>query len=146
MDVPPSLRAWFVVDFVVDTLVAVPILLAPESFLMRLGWTAIDPVSPRLLGAALLAMGAQSWRARNQGPDVLRALLGVKTIWTAAAIVGLVLAITQGAPSLTFALLATCLALSGVWIHYTIRLRQQAEAHTRPPAPDESESESDSAT
>jgi hypothetical protein len=128
MEIPPALRAWFVVHFLVDVAVAIPLLLVPEEILPRVGWSAIDSVSPRLVAAALMAIGVQSWRCRNAGIETYRTLLGVKILWSATAIAGLTIAIARGAPPLTFGLLSIFLGFSGVWSHYAIRLRQQAQA------------------
>lgn len=147
MDAPPSsLRAWLVADSVVEALVAIPLLLSPETLLARLGWRAIDPVSPRLLGAALLAMGLDSWWGRSQGREALRARLRLKIAWNLAAILGLVLATARNAPGLAFGILSVCLARSGVFSHYAIRMRQFAAADTRPPAEPSSDGGTDEAT
>ncbi len=123
--VPPSVRGWFVVDFVFSALVAgVPLLLVPELLLPRLGWSAVDPVATRLVGAALVAIGWQSWRSRRSGQEAYRALLGLKVIWCSLGIVGLVAAIGAGAPQASWALLAVLLLLDGVWIHYAIRIKK----------------------
>ena len=47
VEVPASLRLWFAVHAIVDIAVAVPLLLAPEELLPRLGWRAVDPVTLR---------------------------------------------------------------------------------------------------
>ena len=124
--VPSALRLWFIVHFVVDLVFAIPLLLVPEELLPRLGWTAVDPVSARLVGAALMGIGVQSWRSRNASVAAYRALLSLKIIWSASAIFGLTLAIARGAPPLTFALLSIFLIFCGVWTHHAIRLRQAA--------------------
>jgi hypothetical protein len=129
--VPSALRLWFIVHFVVDLVFAVPLLLVPEELLPLLGWTAVDPVSARLVGAALMGIGVQSWRSRNAGVPAYRALLSLKIIWSASAIFGLTLAIARGAPPLTFALLSIFLIFCGVWTHHAIRLRQADAAVAR---------------
>ena len=139
MQIPGSLRLWFVAHFAIDTLFAVPLLLAPEAFLGRLGWTAVDPASPRVVGAALLAIGIQSWRGRHEGIAVYRAMLGLKIVWASAAIVGLAIAIARGAPQATFIALSVFVAFLGVWSHYAIRLRQLSRA----PGGDETEGENE---
>lgn len=123
--VPPSVRGWFVVDFVFSALVmGLPLLLVPEWLLPRLGWSTVDPVATRLVGAALVAVGWQSWRSRGSGQEAYRALLGLKVIWCSLGIVGLVAAIGAGAPQASWALLAVLLLLDGVWIHYAIRIKK----------------------
>jgi len=128
MELPASLRAWFTAHFFVDVAFALPLLLAPEAVLPRLGWTTVDPVSTRLVGAALLAIGVQSLRGRDAGVEVYRAMLGLKLVWSAAAIVGLTIAIARGAPPLTFLFLSLFLGFCGVWFHFAVRLRQFARA------------------
>lgn len=130
MEIPSSLRLWFVADFVVSLAAALPLLLIPELALPRLGWTVVDPVSARLVGAALAAIGIQSWRGRRDGVAAYRAMLGLKVVWSALAIVGLTIAIARGAPPLTFLFLSAFLGFCGVWTHYAVRFRQQARAAT----------------
>jgi len=91
-----------------------------------LGWSCVDPTSARLVGAALLAIGTQSFIGRNDTVDAYRALLNLKVLWSLAAIFGLVLSIGQGAPPAAWAFLSAFIAFSGVWIHYRIRFRQWA--------------------
>lgn len=50
--VPTSLRRWFIVHFVADVVVAVPLLAVPTMFLRTLGWAAVDPIAARMVGAA----------------------------------------------------------------------------------------------
>lgn len=128
IEVPATLRLWFAVHAVVDVAVALPLLFAPEELLPRLGWTAVDPVSARLVAAALLAIGVQSWRTRNADASVYRAMLALKVIWSVSAIAGLGLAIARGAPSAAFLFLAIFLVFCGVWSHHAIRFRQLARA------------------
>ena len=125
---PATLRLWFVAHAVVDVACALPLLFASEELLPRLGWTAVDPVSPRLVAAALLAIGVQSWRTRNADAGVYREMLALKLVWSVSAIVALALAITRGAPSAAFAFLSIFLVFCGVWSHHAIRFRQLARA------------------
>jgi len=136
MEIPASLRNWFVAHALIDVACGVPLLLAPELLLPRLGWTAVDPVMARLVGAALLAIGAQAWRSRVAGVEVYRALLGLNVVWSALVIVGMAIAIGRGAPSAAFVVMSASLALCGVWSHHAIRFRQlsqvSAAADTEP--------------
>jgi hypothetical protein len=128
IEVPASLRLWFVVHAVVDVAAGVPLLIAPEAILPHLGWTFVDPVAARLVGAALVGVGVTSWRTRQASAAVVRALVGLKVVWSASAILALVLAIARGAPQLTFLFLSIFLAFCGVWSHHAIRFRQLARA------------------
>jgi hypothetical protein len=124
MEVPASLRLWFVVHAAVDLLAALPLLTAPVAVLGRLGWTCIDPVAVRLVGAALLAIGGQSFLMRNAGAEAYRAMVGLKVIWSLAACGGLIVGIAAGAPPITWAFLGIFIAFAGVWAHHAIRFRQ----------------------
>lgn len=124
MSLPASLRAWFVADFVIDVVVAAPLMIGPRFLLGRLGWTAIDPVAARLLAAALLAIGLQSFFGRNDGIETYRAMLRLKVIWSLAAVIGVFVGIAEGAPPAAWALLAIFVVFLGVWSHHAIRLKQ----------------------
>ncbi len=126
MDVPPTLRTWFVAHFVVDVVFAVPLLVAPALLLGRLGWTCVDPTSARLVGAALLGIGTQSFLGRNDGLEAYKAMLNLKIIWSLSASVGLLVSIAQGAPQAAWAFMSAFIAFAGVWIHYRIRMKQLA--------------------
>jgi hypothetical protein len=128
MEVPITLRRWFLAHFVVDVVLGVPLLLAPALLLRPLGWTVVDGASTRLVGAALLAIGIRSYFTRNAGIEAVTAMLDLKMIWSFAAILGLVLAIGDGAPPAVWAFLSAFLAFAGVWTHYRIRFKQLAAA------------------
>jgi hypothetical protein len=128
MEIPLTLRRWFVVHFLVDLALALPLLIAPAAFLRALGWAAIDPVTARLVGAALLGIGVQSWLGRNEGPEAFRAMLNLKLVWSASAIVGLVISVGEGAPPFVWGVLSAFIAFFGVWFHYRVRMKQLAGA------------------
>ena len=124
MEVPWTLRTWFVVDAAVDVAAAVPLLVAPELVLHRLGWACVDPVSARLVGAALLAIGGQSFFGRDAGVETYRAMLRLKLIWSLAAAVALFVGIGAGAPPAAWAFLSIFIGFAGVWLHHAIRFHQ----------------------
>jgi flagellar biosynthesis component FlhA len=128
MDVPPTLRLWFVADAVVDFLAAAPLLAAPELVLRKLGWTCVDPISARLVGAALLANAAATFAARDAGVETYRALLRMKAVWCLAGAASMFVAVGSGAPSAAWVFLSTFIAFAGVWLHHAIRFRQLAGA------------------
>jgi hypothetical protein len=131
MDVPASLRTWFIVHFAVDVALALPLLLAPVQVLGWVGWSHVDPVTARLFGAALLGIGAASLATHRHGVGAYRVMLTLKIVWSVAAIFGLLAAIAEGAPSAAWALLSAFIALSGVWMSYAIRLKQMEQAAAR---------------
>jgi hypothetical protein len=124
--VPASLRTWFRVHAAIDVLAALPLLLFPARALGLLGWTTIDPVATRLCGAALMGIGVASLTVDRHGLAGYRTLLSLKVVWSAAAVFALFAGIGDGAPPAAWAFLSIFIAFSGVWMSYTIRLRQLA--------------------
>lgn len=136
MEVPRTLRTWFVVDAAIDVAAALPLLAAPELALGRLGWTCVDPVAARLVGAALLALGAQSFLGRDAGVAVYRAMLRLKVIWSLAAACALFVAVGAGAPPAAWVMLSTFIGFAGVWVHHAIRFRQLDRVAALPDSPE----------
>jgi hypothetical protein len=128
MEIPASLRRWFVAHFIVDLAFALPLLVAPGTTLGLFGFAGTDPVSPRLVGAALLAIGTQSFLGRHEDVNVYRAILNLKLIWSGSAIFGLLLGIGAGAPPAAWAILAIFITFFGVWTHYRLRIKQWTRA------------------
>jgi hypothetical protein len=128
MEVPVTLRRWFVAHSVVDVFFGLPLLIAPGLFLGHLGWTVVDGATSRLVGAALLAIGTSSYFCRNAGAEVMKAMLNLKLVWSFSAIVGLLISVGLGAPPPVWAFLSLFIAFFGVWTHYRIRFKQLAAA------------------
>lgn len=123
-EIPDSLRRWFVAHFVADYVFAIPLLIAPTWLLGKLGWQHPDPVTARLVAAALIGIGGQSLIGRHDGVDAFRAMLNLKLLWSAAALAGLFVSMANGAPPFTWAVLAMFLAFFGVWFYYRVRIKQ----------------------
>ncbi len=81
-------------------------------------------MTTRLCGAALLGIGGASVLVERHGLAGYRALLGLKVIWSVAAIFALLAGIADGAPPAAWAFLSIFIAFSGIWMSYVIRLRQ----------------------
>ena len=128
MDIPVSLRRWFLAHTVVDLVVGLPLLILPATFLGALHWPVVDVVTPRIVGAALLAIAIQSFTARNDGVEAYRTMLNFKLLWSWSAIAALVIAAADGGPDAVWAFLAIFIAFSGVWFHYRVRLGQLEHA------------------
>jgi len=120
--VPPSLRRWFVIHFVVDVVVAAPLFVAPRAILTALGWSEVDPAMSRVVAAALFGIGIQSFLGRNEPREVFRAMLDLKLIWSGAAVAGIAASIAQGAPAVAWIFLATFVAFFGLWLRYRVAL------------------------
>jgi len=115
---PSSLRTWFVIHFVVDYLFAIPLFIAPRWFLSFFGFTIIDPVTARLVAAALFAVGGISLLSRNESVGTYKALLKLKIIWSVSAIVGLLVSLWQGAPVLLWLIVIVFALFCGIWSYY----------------------------
>jgi hypothetical protein len=121
--VPQSLQTWFVIHFVVDILFALPLLLFPRTLLMLLGWTTYDPMTARLVGAALMGIGVESLLGRNASAETFRAMLDLKIIWSSSAIFAISAALYEGAPAMGWAFLAIFVLFWIVWVTYRLKLR-----------------------
>lgn len=123
IEVPKSLRTWFVIHFVVDILVGIPLLVFPEFVLPWFGWNAIDPISTRLVGAALLGIGIESYLGRNAAVEVFRAMLNLKVIWSSSAILGIGLGIWKGGAQAGWLFLGIFVVFWFIWIYYWRELK-----------------------
>ena len=122
--VPNSLRFWFVVHFVIDFILAVPLLVAPVWLLTLFGFENPDPFTARLVGAALLGIGGESLLGWNGPIEAFRAMLNLKIIWSLAAIFGIILTlIYNGGPLTAYGLLLLFAGFSGLWMYYRFLLR-----------------------
>ena len=122
-DLPRGLRTWFVIHFIVDMLFAIPLLFFPEILLPVLGWEAVDPITSRLVGAALLGIGGESLLSRNASRDVFKALLSLKIIWASGAILGIGLGLLQGGPAAAWGFLIVFVVFLGIWIYFKKALK-----------------------
>ncbi|PYN79295.1 MAG: hypothetical protein DMD97_04785 [Candidatus Rokuibacteriota bacterium] len=122
VEAPSALRRWFVFYFAVDWAVGVPLLVAPEILLRFFGWHEIDPIATRLFAAALLAIGGQSLLGRNGSVNEFRAMLNLKLIWAAAAVIALGIGVLSGGPALTWLGLAVFVGFFRVWLYWRIRI------------------------
>ena len=122
---PNSLKAWFIIHFVVDILFAIPLMVFPIEFLQLLDWNTIDPFATRIVAAALFGIGIESWLGRNANVETYQNMLNLKIIWSGAVIIGTILSIYQTTYSTTIAewlLLITFLFFHVVWIYWRVRL------------------------
>jgi hypothetical protein len=122
-EIPRGLKTWFVIHFVVDMLFALPLILFPEGILPWFGWGVIDPVMPRLVGAALLGIGGESLLSRNASRETFLALLRLKILWASGAILALGLGIMGGGPRTAWYFLGIFGIFLGVWVYYWVKLK-----------------------
>lgn len=91
LQVPDSLKKWFVLHFVADILFAVPLFLFPQAFLSMFGWQTIDPFATRIVAAALFGIGIESFLGRNADLHTYKNMLNLKIIWSGFVILGIIL-------------------------------------------------------
>ncbi|HLD80050.1 MAG TPA: hypothetical protein VJA18_05825 [Candidatus Nanoarchaeia archaeon] len=120
--VTSSLRTWFVIHFVVDYLFAIPLFVAPAWFLSLFGFTVVEPVTARLVAAALFAIGSISLLSSNESANTYKTLLKLKIIWSVSAIAGLLVSLWQGAPVLLWLIVIVFALFCGIWIYYLNKL------------------------
>jgi hypothetical protein len=123
--VPTNLRRWFEVHFVVDVLFAVPLFLFPDQSLSFFGWKTIDPLTSRLVGAALFGIGAGSFAGRNSGARAYTAMLKIKIIWSLSAIIGILITMISGGPFFGWVILLLFLIFFVVWVYYHFRVSKE---------------------
>ncbi|MBA3397860.1 MAG: hypothetical protein H0T89_34870 [Deltaproteobacteria bacterium] len=121
--VPQSLRRWFVVHFIADMLAAIPLFVAPVQVLGWLGWTAVDPISTRLVAAALFGIGIESYLGRNASADAFRAMLNLKVIWSATAAIGVLWSQLEGGPMAGWGVFGIFAVFHVAWLRYRLGLR-----------------------
>lgn len=122
--VPDSLRTWFIIHFIVDLLAGIPLLLFPEAVMPLLGWSTIDPIASRVVGAALMGIGIESWLGRNASLEVFRAMLNLKVIWSSSAILAIGLGIWMGGAKAGWLFLGIFVIFWFVWVYYWKELKQ----------------------
>ncbi|MEY3014414.1 MAG: hypothetical protein RIT45_3149 [Pseudomonadota bacterium] len=124
-EVPVALRRWFVVHFWADVLFALPLFLAPQAMLEAFGWQQIDPITARLVAAALFGIGIESWLGRNADRSSFLTMLQLKVIWSATATIGIAWSLLDGAhgrPPFAWAVLAIFAGFHVLWLSWRIRL------------------------
>jgi hypothetical protein len=122
--VPKSLRAWFVIHFILDIVSAVPLLVAPEFTLSLLGWTTIDPFVTRLVAAAFMGIGVESLLGRNASAEAYRAMLNLKIIWAGTAILGMGITMISGGPPMGWLFPIIFGVFFLIWVRYRLLLHR----------------------
>jgi hypothetical protein len=123
--VPQALRNWFVVHFVADWLFAIPLFVAPNAFLRLLGWQQVDPISARIVAAALVGIGTQSLIGRNEHVIAFRAMLNLKVLWSATATLGILWSVLDGGPVMGWGFVAIFAGFNALWSYWRWRLRER---------------------
>ncbi len=132
--VPRSLRRWFIVHFIADVASALPLFIAPGPVLRWLGWTAVDPISTRLVAAALFGIGIESYLGRNASAESFRSMLNLKVIWAATATIGVLWSQLQGGPPAGWAVFGIFAVFCVIWVRYRLLLGRPQPRGDRPAA------------
>jgi hypothetical protein len=118
-----ALRTTFLVHSIVSVLIGALLLLIPGRLLLGLGWTPIDPIVSRLLGAALLALAwssFRSWRATERSQVAI--ILEMEAAFTVLGSVGLLRHLLFGRwPLIVWATFVVLLAFAVAWIVFLVR-------------------------
>ena len=128
LEIPSSLKRWFIVHFIADTLFAVPLFIAPVFLLNLLNWQSIDPLMARMVAAALFGIGTESLLCIKLGKDAFIAMLNLKIIWSFAAITGFIIGLSQGLFGNTLVgigLLIIFGAFNILWIYWRLYFKKQ---------------------
>lgn len=121
-----SLSIWFYIHFIVDVLFAIPLMFFPEITLTLLGWQYADPVTARIVAAALFAIGIESFLGRSSDVKTFKAMLNLKIIWSGSAIFGFLLSLLQGSQGRTWSIYLFLIIFCGfniVWVYFRLKMR-----------------------
>lgn len=121
MTVPQSLRKWFIAHAIIDFIFAVPLMIQP-ALLFYVGWGVVDPIATRLVAAALIGIGGASFLMHKAGKETYNAMLSLKLLWSAAAILGIALSFTRKQPAIVWVFLGIFVAFFLVWAYYKRKL------------------------
>ena len=124
-DVPATLRVFFIIHFVLDFAFAIPLFFFPVQFLTFAGWTTIDPVTARLVAAALFGIGLESLLGSRASTESFLSLLNLKIIWSVAAVCGILVSIAEmgwQVPVFLWITLAVFAAFNVLWIYWRVRI------------------------
>lgn len=119
------LTIFFVLHFIIDISIAIPLFIAPVFFLKNFGWQAIDPVAARLVASALFGIGIESYLGRNSSSEAMKNMLNLKIIWSLSAIIGIAISIfgnNLGHLIPVKIILAVFIVFNLLWIYWRIRL------------------------
>ena len=119
------LKIFFVLHFIIDVSIAVPLFIAPMFFLKILGWHDIDPVAARLVASALFGIGIESYLGRNSSSEAMINMLNLKIIWSLSAIIGIIISIAESnyeTPFLLKLILAVFIFFNLIWIYWRMHL------------------------
>ena len=122
------LKRWFIIHCLIDVLIAVPLFIMPERLLDFCGWRTVDPVSARLVAAALFGIGIVSFVVKDASHEVYKAMLALKIIWSFAASAALLLSLlthAHGRPAALWIAAVIFIGFHFVWFYWYLRIQKE---------------------
>lgn len=116
--VPGSLKRWFILHFILDILFAIPLLLFPAAFLQMMGFEMVGTMTARLVGAALISIGGNSFLMRNKGKETYISMLNLKLLWSSFAVIGILITMIEGGPIIGWILLGIFIVFFIIWVYF----------------------------
>ena len=97
----------------------------PKTFLELLGWPYFDPLTCRIVAAALIGIGLESYLGRNAPIESYRGMLRLKIIWSLTATVGILIAMfsIEERPFIGWLLALFFAAFNLLWVFWWMKLR-----------------------
>ncbi|OLS16209.1 MAG: hypothetical protein RBG13Loki_0120 [Promethearchaeota archaeon CR_4] len=87
-NIPRGLEWAFLIHFFVGAFLGVALLIFQEAILGGVGWPSHDDVTPRLLGAALIAISTSSLLAwREKELEKVKIVVEMELVWLAVGLV-----------------------------------------------------------
>ena len=110
--IPKSLRQWFLLHFVVDSIFAVALIFYPQQLLDLIGLQG-NVLLLRVIGAALIAIGGASFLMHKGGKKEYSIMLNFKLLWSISAV--LILLFSK---PLLWPIIILFLIFMSAWIYY----------------------------
>ncbi len=118
-----SLKFWFTFHFIIDFIVAFLLIFYPMILVDFLG-VSYEPVTTKLVAAALLGIGGISLISKNYSKETHKALLELKLIWSFFATV-LVFCYAKSLMNFKLMLVPLVFGLFFVlWFYYWLKIRK----------------------
>ena len=122
--IPTALKNFFILHFWIDILFAIPLMIIPGLFLEWVGWPYLDPLTVRLVAAALFGIGIESYLGRNKDRTGYLGMLRLKIIWSFMACIGILIGLlTQPVqPIFGFLILGIFIVFNVLWSYWYFQL------------------------
>jgi lipoprotein signal peptidase len=130
-EVPKALSIWFIIHFIIDLSIAIPLFFFPERTLELFGWENVDILMSRVVAAALFGIGIESLIGRKASLDGFKNMLNLKIIWSFTASAGIawsMIAGAQGRPLMGWIVLTFFIIFHVVWWYWRIQVGKMLKA------------------